>query len=284
MNPETLPFAYGVNEFTTMPWTFEEDVENCASLGVEALELCEVKLDDDRAEEQLAMVGEAGLPICSVQPTVRAMIPSVGQPEPKDRKERLARFRRSVERIAPHAPNAAFVTNSGPAPGDNMAEAIEQVIADHRELADIAADHGVRIALEPLSPVSLNLETAFWTYGQALRIVQEVDREHVGICLDMWNLWQDAGLVDGVRSAPDRLFLLQASDWRVPRSGADRRTVGTGEIPTGRLLHEVYDAGYRGPCVVEIFSQGVPDSLYDGDLDELVRSNRAGLEEAWRTP
>lgn len=194
----------------------------------------------------------------------------------------MARFRRSVERIAPHAPGAAFVTNTGPAPGGNIADAIEQVIADHRELAAVAANHGVRIALEPLNPVSLNLETAIWTYEQALHVVREVDRENVGICVDLWNLWQDAGLVSGIRSSPDRVFLLQASDWRTPRSGADRRSVGTGEIPVGRLLHAAYDAGYRGPCVVEIFSQGVPDSLYDGDLDELVRSNRAALEEAWK--
>ena len=80
MSPDTLPFAYGVNEFTTMPWSFEEDVENYAALGVEALELCEVKLDDDRTEEQLEMVAEAGLSIYSVQPVVRAMVPSAGQP------------------------------------------------------------------------------------------------------------------------------------------------------------------------------------------------------------
>jgi sugar phosphate isomerase/epimerase len=50
--------------------------------------------------------------------------------------------------------------------------------------------------------------------------VQEVDRENVGICLDLWNLWQDAELVPGIRSAPDRVFLLQVSDWRTPRSGS----------------------------------------------------------------
>ncbi|MFC9970407.1 sugar phosphate isomerase/epimerase family protein [Spirillospora sp. NPDC127200] len=144
-----------------------------------------------------------------------------------------------------------------------------------------AAEHGVRIGLEPLNPVSLNQETAIWTLRQALDLVEQVDRENVGVCLDTWNLWQDGDLLDGVRAAGDRIFLLQVSDWRTPRSGADRRDVGTGEIPTGRLLHAVYDAGYRGPCILEIFSQDVPDSLYDTDLDELLRADRAALEDAW---
>ncbi|MEU6908993.1 sugar phosphate isomerase/epimerase family protein [Streptomyces coeruleorubidus] len=286
MNSPTPAFAfpYGVNQFTTMPWSFEEDLTHYADLGVEAIELCETKLDDehDRAKAQLASVAEAGLPISSVQPVVRTVFPSETQPGPADRRDRLDRFRRSVELIAPFAPDAVFVTNTGPAPEGNLHEAIRQVVTHHRELADIAADHGVRIALEPLNPVLLNAETAIWTYRQALDVVQEVDRENVGVCLDLWNLWQDPDLVPRLADAPDRLFLLQVSDWRTPRSRMDRRSVGTGDIPVGRLLHAAHGAGYRGPCVLEIFSDNVPDSLYETDLDELVRTNRTALESAWR--
>jgi hypothetical protein len=182
--------------------------------------------------------------------------------------------------IAPFAPGAVFVTNTGPAPDGNLHEAIRQVVTHHGELADIAADHGVRIALEPLNPVLLNAETAIWTYGQALDVVQQVDRENVGVCLDLWNLWQDPDLVPRLADAPDRLFLLQVSDWRTPRSRMDRRGVGTGDIPVGQLLRAAYNVGYRGPCVLEIFCDNVPDSLYETDLDDLLRTNRTALESA----
>lgn len=279
-----FPFPYGVSELTTQPWTFQEDVEHYSRLGVDAIELSEAKLRPGREQEQLALVAGSGLTVSSVQAQVRTILPSVSQPEPTDRAERLSRIRASIEKIAPSTPGAAFVTNTGPAPGGNMAEALRRAVEDHKELARIAADHGVRIALEPLNPISLNQETAIWTYAQALAVVQEVDHDAVGICLDLWNLWQDGDLLAGVVAAPDRVFLLQASDWRTPRSGADRRTVGTGEIPVGRLLRGIHGAGYAGPCVVEIFSQGVEDSLYDTDLDELLRANRAGLEKAWAHP
>ncbi len=43
----SLPFRFGVNQFTTWPWRFEQDVENYARLGADAIEVCESKLDED---------------------------------------------------------------------------------------------------------------------------------------------------------------------------------------------------------------------------------------------
>jgi hypothetical protein len=58
---DSLSFQFGVSEFTTYPWSFEQDVENYARLGVDTVEVCEFKLDDKRAAEQLALVGQHGL-------------------------------------------------------------------------------------------------------------------------------------------------------------------------------------------------------------------------------
>ncbi|MGC5246214.1 sugar phosphate isomerase/epimerase family protein [Gordonia sp. DT219] len=282
-HPAQLPFAYAVNQFTTTGWSFDDDVAHCTDAGIGVIEVCQDKLDPDphRAAAQLERAVGSGLSISSVQASVRAMFPSAGQPRPTDHRQRLDAFEQCVQLVAPYAPDAVFVTNTGPAPAGNMAEAIRQNIVDHRELADVATDHGVRIGLEPLNPVSLNQETAIWTLQQGLDLIREVNRENVGICFDTWNLWQNPDLLGAIADAGDRLFLLQVSDWRTPRSGADRRSVGDGEIPTGRLLHALYDAGYRGPCVLEILSDGVPDPVSDGDLDEVLRVNRAALERAW---
>lgn len=278
-----FPFPFAVSQFTTQPASFDEDIENYVAAGVDAIEICEFKLDKRNFAEQLGAVDATRMTICSVQPSVRTVLPSATQPDPADRHDRLARYRTSIEDIAPYAPGAVFVTNTGPARGGDVADAIAQTISGHRELAAIAADHGVRIALEPLSPVALNQESAIWTYRQALHIVEAVDDDHVGICVDLWNLWQDCEFAEELRVSAERMFLLQVSDWRTPRSGMDRRSVGTGEIPIGDLLHTVHDAGYRGPCVLEIFSQDVPDSLYDTDPCELLSVNRIALARAWQT-
>lgn len=204
------------------------------------------------------------------------------QPQPAGLEARTAQLRQSIERIAPFAPGTAFIVNTGAPPKGNIAEAIEEVIRQLRTLSDLAADCGVRIALEPLNASAMNAETAIWTVSQALNIVDTVDHSNVGICLDLWNNWQDAGSEEQIRQRCDRIFALQVSDWRTLRSSGDRIVPGRGCIPLGRLLHAMHDVGYRDVCTVEIFSQDVPDSLYDTDLHAVVQESRKGLDVAWR--
>ncbi|HVC82990.1 MAG TPA: sugar phosphate isomerase/epimerase family protein [Chloroflexota bacterium] len=276
------PFLFGVSEFTTQPWTFEQDVENYARLGVDAIEVCEAKLDDARAAEQLGLVGQSGLVISSVQPAVRTLYPSLSQPEPKNIPARMARFRHTIEVVAPFAPNVAFVTNTGIPPKGNMQEVFDTAAREYRALADFAQGHAARIALEPLNASIMNEESAIWTLEQAMRVVSAVDRPNFGICLDAWNIWQNAGIVEGIKSCGDRIYVVQVSDWRTPRSFQDRLVVGQGEIPLAPLLRAVNDSGYRGAISVEIFSSGVPDPLWSADLAWVITESRAGLERAWR--
>jgi sugar phosphate isomerase/epimerase len=275
-------YRYGVSEFTTWPWRFEQDVERYAALGVDAIEVCEFKLDDRRAAEQMALIAPRGLTISSVQPTVRTLFPGRMQPEPAEPEERMARFRRSIERLASFGDNVPFVTNTGNPPNGNIREVLTRAQQEYRALADFAQDHGARVALEPLNASTMNEESAIWTLQQAMRIVAAVDRPNFGVCVDVWNLWQNAEILDAIRSCGDRNFVVQVSDWQTPRSFADRYVVGQGIIPLPPLLRAIHDSGYRGPYVVEIFSQDVPDSLYDSDLHQLIRDNRAGLDAAWR--
>lgn len=43
--PTELPFTYGVNQYTTTPWSFEQDVEHYTGAGVTVIEVCQNKLD-----------------------------------------------------------------------------------------------------------------------------------------------------------------------------------------------------------------------------------------------
>ena len=278
----SLPYRFGISQFTTWPWSFEQDVDNYARLGVDDIEVCEDKLDEDRAADQLALVGQQGLTISSVQPAVRTLFPSRMQPEPKDLQERTERFRRTIERVGRFAPDAPFVSNTGPPPNGNVREVFDVATREYRALADFAEAHGVRLALEPLNPALMNLETAIWTLEQAMRIVTAVDHDSFGVCLDTWNVWQNADVAEAIKACGGRIFVVQVSDWRTPRSLADRHIVGQGEIPLPALIRAIHASGYRGAYVLEIFSSEVPDSLWDADLSRVVSDSRIGLEKAWR--
>jgi sugar phosphate isomerase/epimerase len=279
----SLPsYRFGISEFTTWPWSFEQDVEGYARLGVDTIEVCEFKLDEGRMSEQLASIGSHTLDISSAQPVVRTLFPSQSQPEPKDIPARMTRFRQTIERFGDLAAGVPFVTNTGNPPAGNMQEVFDTAAREYRSVADYAAERGARVALEPLNPSIANIETAIWMLQQGMRVVEAVDRPNFGICLDAWNIWQNPQLDDAIKACGDRIFVVQLSDWRTPRSFQDRLIVGQGEIPLPPMLRAIHEAGYRGPYVVEIFSGDVPDSLWKGDLNKVITESRAGLDRAWQ--
>lgn len=277
-----FPFRFGVNQFTTQPWSFEEDVARYASLGVDAIEICEAKLDEDRAVEQMQAARDSGLTISAVQPRIRTFFGSRMAPQPESVEARVEAFARSLRTLAPHAQGASFVMNTGAPENGDMQRCLDETVHHLRRLAPLASDLGVTLAIEPLNPTSINVETAIWTIDQALDLLDAVGHESCGLCLDYWNIWQQPDCSAAIRRAGSRIFVVQASDWRTPRSGMDRLVPGAGSIPLGDLLHATWEAGFRGVCTLEIFSSDVPDSLYDRDLEEVLCDSRKGLETAWK--
>jgi sugar phosphate isomerase/epimerase len=275
-------YRFGVSEFTTTPWTFEQDVEAYAQLGVDAIEVCEFKLDKRRSGEQLALIAQHGLKISSVQPNIRTLFPSQSQPEPADPRERMALFSQTIQRFGALAEGVPFVTNTGQPPGGNIQQVYDTAAEVYRDLADEAARFGARIALEPLNPSIMNIETAIWTIQQALHIAAQVQRPNFGLCIDSWNIWQNPDLHQAIAACGERTFVVQFSDWRTPRSFLDRLSIGHGEIPFPALLRAIHAGGFRGPYVLEIFSAEVPNPLWAGDLKELIRDNRKNLDVAWQ--
>ena len=277
----SLPFTFGISEFTTIPWTFDQDVERYARLGVDTIEVVEAKLGDDRFAEQMQSIAAAGLGISGVQPKVRTFFSSRMMPDPKPLEERVACMRQTIERLGRFAPGVPFITNTGAHPKGDMAEAMTIVSRELKELAKVAVDHGVTLALEPLNPTSVNVESAIWTVDQALDVIEATGSEAVGICLDYWNIWQNKDLAEAIARAGDRIFTAQASDWRTPRSFADRIVPGDGAIPLSVLIAMTRATGYAKPWVVEIFSNNVADSLYEDDLEAVVMRCRDGMAAAW---
>ncbi|UAK23856.1 sugar phosphate isomerase/epimerase family protein [Sphingomonas nostoxanthinifaciens] len=277
----SLPFTFGISEFTTMPWSFDEDIERYAHLGVDAIEVVEAKLDDMRFADQMQSISTAGLAISGVQPRVRTFFDSRMMPDPKPLDERVACLRQSIERLGRYAPGVPFITNTGAHPKGDMAEAMRVVSRELKELAKVAVDHGVTLALEPLNPTSVNVESAIWTVDQALDVIEATGSDAVGLCLDYWNIWQNDDLAAAIARAGDRIFTVQASDWRTPRSFADRIVPGDGAIPLADLIATTRATGYAKPWVVEIFSNDVADSLYEDDLEMVIKRCRDGMAAAW---
>jgi len=155
--------------------------------------------------------------------------------------------------------------------------AFDITVAVYHDLAQRAADLGVRLALEPLHPVAMNEDSFAWNLEDALDVVDAVGHEALGICADIWNLAGQHDLRARLKRCAGKIFIAQVSDYRRPRSFLDRVVVGEGAIDYRPFLEGLQAAGYEGPLVLEIFSKNVPDSLYDGDLNAVVERSRDAL-------
>lgn len=281
----TPAYRFGVSEFTTWPWSFEHDVARYAAHGIDAIEITEFKLEADHYGRQLALIAAHGLEVSSAQASIHALFPDSLAGQPTDPLERLRQMRRSIQRIAPHVPpGTPFVVVTGAAPGGDTERVYSLAVDAFGELATHAADLGMRLAFEPLNPVLFNTDTALWGLDAGLQLVEDVGNPALGLCLDTWNVWQTPDLARVIERCAGRIFVVQVSDWRRPRSGADRLGLGDGSLDNAAIVGHVRATGYDGPYVLEIFSsESLPDSIWRSDLDALLARNRAAFADVWRT-
>ncbi|MEU6451579.1 TIM barrel protein [Streptomyces sp. NPDC046979] len=126
-------------------------------------------------------------------------------------------------------------------------------------LADLAGEHGVRVAYEALA----------WgrhisTWDHAWHVVRRADHPALGTCLDSFHILsraRDPKDLEGIEDIPgDKIFFLQLAD--APLLAMDvlqwsrhyRCFPGQGGFDVAGLLSHVLRAGYTGPLSLEVFN------------------------------
>ncbi len=274
--------AFGYSEFTTWPWSFAQDVRKYREHGAAVMEICEFKLaHNDYAA--LEMLGEHSLVPASVQMQVHSVFVDSMASKPSDPADRIQEMKDAIARTAPYVPaGTPFVVITGIPPEGNFRAARDRTVEALKELGDFAGERGLRIAFEPLSPVNIHTDTSVWYLDQGLDVVDRVGNPNVGICIDAWNVWQTPDLERVIAQCGERIFLVQLSDWKTPRSTADRYSLGTGEIPLESIICAIRETGYNGAWVVEILSSmHLEGSLWKRNLDDVLDENRRAFERLW---
>ena len=171
------------------------------------------------------------------------------------------------------------MVNTGIAPDGDFREGHAVAEREFRELSRFAADHGMRVALEPLNAILMNTNSFLWLIPQVMEMIERVDHPAFGLCMDTWNVWQDPKVLEHIAGCGDKIWVTHVSDWHLPRSYADRTIIGQGEIPLPSLLRAIQETGYNGAYSLEIFSDTrLPDSLWKADGHQVIQQSREGLE------
>ncbi|MEU9589335.1 TIM barrel protein [Streptomyces sp. NPDC048193] len=151
-------------------------------------------------------------------------------------------------------------------------------------LADLARDHGVRVAYEALA-WGLHIST----YDHAWRVVESAGHPALGTCLDSFHILSRGSDPKGIEDIPgEKIFFLQLAD--APLLAMDvlqwsrhyRCFPGQGGFDVAGLLGHVLRTGYDGPLSLEVFndvfrqSEAGPTAV-DGRRSLLMLQEQAGL-------
>ncbi|ACL39020.1 Xylose isomerase domain protein TIM barrel [Pseudarthrobacter chlorophenolicus A6] len=134
---------------------------------------------------------------------------------------------------------------------DALAETAKRVAL----AADIAADHGVGLYLEPLAWSPVN------RVSQALQIIESIQRPNVKMCVDFWHFWAAGDTPEDVAALPGDLIAavhvcdgLHVPAGEVPDQSISRNVwTGAGEIPLQEWVDACKATGFDGWYCPEIF-------------------------------
>lgn len=134
----------------------------------------------------------------------------------------------------------------------------DQFLESLHALADDAASHGLRVAMEPM-PMS-NIATI----EDGAQIMREVGHPHAGLVVDTWHVARGGSSYQSMINALDmeHVFVVEIDDADKDVVGTlwedtvnHRRMPGDGDLDTAAFIAAMHDAGWRGHWGVEIISE-----------------------------
>jgi 4-hydroxyphenylpyruvate dioxygenase len=230
--------------------TLEEKLRAAAAAGFRAVEIFDTDFVASAlsAGEVKGLLDELGIACVLYQP----LRDFEGMPEPH-RSRAFARARQKFEVMQTLGCDRLLLcSNCAPqASGER-----ERIVADFRELGDLAAEYGVTVGYEALAwGRHVSDHRVVW------EIVQQVDHPNIGILLDSFHSLARSIPNDSIRAIdPAKLVFVQLAD--APLLDMDflywsrhfRNLPGQGGLDLTGYLSEILRIGYDGPLSLEIFN------------------------------
>jgi sugar phosphate isomerase/epimerase len=243
----TAPLS--LNLITVDHWTLSEAVERCAAAEIGWVAPWRHQLARTGVEAGARAIRAAGLAVSSL--CRGGFFTSPGADEDN---------RHAVEEAAAIGAPVLVLVCGPPVNGD-LPAARAAIAAGIERLIPHAADHGVRLAIEPLHPMMIGERSAIVTLGEALELARSYGSPHVGVAVDAYHVFWDPQLEPLLASANGLIAAYHVCDWLVPTTDllAGRGLMGDGIIDLPRLRRLVEAAGHTGPIEVEVINRALAD-------------------------
>jgi sugar phosphate isomerase/epimerase len=260
-----------MSQITTFDWPFERDVEAFAAAGVPGIGLSLRKLEAYGATRAATRLRAAGLAVSCV--TSSGLFPLE---DPAVVRASLGETRKHLDWAA-EVGAACLVVLPGHAPALSWEEAAARSRPFLEALLPQAERHGVRLAVEPVSQLRMDLGFLH-TFDEALDFVDAIGSPWLGVVLELNNAWIERRLYANVAARTDRIALVQVSDFKVgTRCASERVVIGDGDIPLRRIARALAAAGYAGWYDIELLGPAIEAEGYEAVVPRAV----AGFHALW---
>ena len=260
-----------LSQITTLRWSFEQDVAFYPTAGVRGVGVSVQKLEAVGEARARELLGSAGLAVSCV--TSSGWFPL---DDDAGTAEALGRTRRHLAAAAALGAETLFIL-PGHAPALSWEEQAERARPLFRALLADAERAGVRLAIEPVSQLRVDLGFLH-TFSDALDFADEIDSPWLGVILEVNNAWIERGLYRNIADRTDRIAVVQVNDFKVGTLAAsDRVVMGDGDIPLRRICRALADAGYDGWYDIELLGPRIEAEGYESVVPRAL----AAFEALW---
>ena len=259
-----------VHTITTKPWPIEISVEKFAASGVKGISVWREALEGRDLKATGQRIREANLDIISL---VRGgFFPSVH----KEERDKAVNNNKKAINEASELGAPLLVLVCGADPKQSLEESRKQIREGIEAILPMAADHGVKLAIEPLHPMYADTRSAISTIQQANELAEYFNSDSVGVAVDVYHLWWDPALEKEIMrcGGNNNLYAFHMCDWLSPTEDMlnDRGLMGEGCIPIKQIRGWVEKAGFRGYNEVEIFSNRFWSQDQDLYLESIINA------------
>jgi len=122
-------------------------------------------------------------------------------------------------------------------------------------LADIGEQYGIKLAIELIGLEEFSINN----FSQCYEIVQEINRNNVGMVMDCFHFYTGGSKIEDLRKADsEKIFVFHIDDSKdLPLNelrDSDRLWPGDGVIPLDKILGALKFIGFDGVVTVELFN------------------------------
>lgn len=249
-----------LNQKTVNGWSLPEAVEGCLRADIPWIGVWRDKIEETGLAESARIIRASGMKVSSL--CRGGMFPGAAAGQ---RAANTEDNKRAIEEAATIETDVLVMVCGGLSGVRAIDDARAMVREGIESILPFAAEHGVKLGIEPLHPAFAADRSVISLLGEANDLAEHFDTPGVGVVIDIYHVWWDPKVYEEIARAKSCTFGFHVNDWLVPNTDPlmSRGMMGDGVVENRRLREAVDAEGYSGPIEVEIFN---PDTwAMDGD-------------------